>query len=54
MYLNPANYTKNFLTQLADFVTLNGGLPQGTPISPVLTNMIMVGYDYRINRTIKI
>lgn len=53
MYPNPANYTKNFLTQLADFVTLNGGLPQGTPISPVLTNMIMVGYDYKINRTLR-
>ena len=53
MYPNPANYTKNFLTQLAEFVTLNEGLPQGTPISPVLTNMIMVGYDYRINRTLR-
>lgn len=50
---NPANYTKNFLIQLADFVTLDGGLPQGTPISPVLTNMIMVGYDWNINKVIR-
>lgn len=27
---------------------LNGGLPQGTPISPMLTNLVMVAYDHNI------
>lgn len=30
---------------------LNGGLPQGTPMSPLLTNLIMVHYDYELYRT---
>lgn len=50
---NPANCTNSFLRQLAEFVTLDNGLPQGTPISPVLTNLIMVSYDYEINRVIR-
>lgn len=29
---------------------LNGSLPQGTPLSPVLTNLVMVEYDYKINK----
>ena len=37
---------------IANFATLNGGLPQGTPLSPMLTNLIMVEIDYKINRLI--
>ena len=29
---------------------LNGGLPQGTPISPVLTNIMMIPFDHRFAR----
>ena len=29
---------------------LNGGLPQGSPISPMLTNLIMIPIDYQINK----
>ena len=43
---------KNALVKLANFATLNGGLPQGTPLSPVLTNLIMVPFDYELSRVI--
>lgn len=29
---------------------LNGGLPMGTPLSPCLTNIIMVPFDYELSR----
>lgn len=30
----------------------DGSLPQGTPLSPILTNLIMVPIDYKINKAI--
>lgn len=32
---------------------LNGGLPQGTPISPMLTNLMMIPIDHRISNTLR-
>ncbi len=37
------------LERLAEYATLNDGLPQGTPLSPTLTNWLMIPYDYKIN-----
>ena len=47
-----AVYPSTMTRVIANFATLNGGLPQGTPLSPMLTNLIMVEIDYKINRLI--
>lgn len=36
------------LTKALDLCFLNGGLPQGTPISPMLTNLMMIPIDHRL------
>lgn len=33
------------LSDLADIATLRGGLPQGTQLSPILTNLLMIPFD---------
>lgn len=32
---------------------LNGGLPQGTPVSPMLTNIMMIPVDYEISKMMR-
>lgn len=32
---------------------LNGGLPQGTPLSPTLTNIMMIPIDYKLTNTLR-
>jgi len=38
------------LSKAIDICFLNDGLPQGTIISPMLTNLIMIPFDHEINR----
>ena len=45
--------TQQILKNIINKCCLNGGLPQGTPISPLLTNLLMVPYDYEINNYLK-
>ncbi len=44
---------KNELKEILQICSLRGGLPQGTPISPLLTNLMMVPYDYQIAKILK-
>lgn len=41
------------LKKIIKTCSLRNGLPQGTPISPLFTNLIMVPYDYTINNALK-
>ena len=41
--------SEEFMADLLHVAMLDGGLPQGTPLSPWLTNQIMLPYDYEIS-----
>lgn len=44
---------KQALVKALDLCFLNGGLPQGTPISPMLTNLMMIPIDQRLNGSLR-
>ena len=44
--LFPLHHNPLAIKELAEFATLENELPQGTPLSPYLTNLIMVPFDY--------
>lgn len=41
------------LKNAIDLAFLNGGLPQGTPISPLLTNLMMIPVDYILTKELR-
>ena len=43
----------NQLQKIINICCLRGGLPQGTPMSPLLTNLIMIPFDYTIHNYLK-
>lgn len=44
---------ENELRKALELGFLDGGLPQGTPLSPTLTNIIMIPIDYKISNSLK-
>ncbi len=41
------------LEKALDLAFLNGGLPQGTPLSPMLTNLMMIPIDFKLTKTLR-
>lgn len=44
---------KKELSKALDLGFLNGGLPQGTPLSPTLTNIFMIPVDFKLANTLR-
>lgn len=44
---------KEILKKLIDFCLLDGGLPQGTPLSPIITNIIMTPIDEQLMQKLR-
>lgn len=49
-YINAGYGYKEDFERALSLCFLNGGLPQGTPVSPLLTNMMMIPVDYEISK----
>ena len=41
------------LAKALELATLNGGLPQGTPVSPTITNIMMIPIDFALNKALR-
>ena len=46
-------YGQEQLEKALELAFLNGGLPQGTPISPLITNIMMIPVDFRLANTLR-
>lgn len=46
--IHPLTYYPEYVTLLIELAELNDGLPQGTPLSPLLTNLCCMDLDYKL------
>lgn len=44
---------KELLKNIIQITSLNDGMPQGSPFSPYITNLVMVDIDYKITKMLK-
>jgi len=44
---------RDALSKTLDLCFLNGGLPMGTPISPFITNVMMIAIDHKLNKELQ-
>lgn len=44
---------EEILTKALDLAFLDDGLPQGTPISPLLSNLVMLPFDYELSKRLR-
>ena len=44
---------RSALESALELAILNGGLPQGTPISPLITNIMMIPIDYKLSKELR-
>ena len=51
--LKENNKFQQHLSKIIDNCLFEGGLPQGSPCSPILTNLIMLPIDFEINEKLK-
>ena len=45
-----SDYHKNILSKIIQICCLNGALPQGSPMSPLLSNLVCIPIDYKIQQ----
>jgi hypothetical protein len=48
IYKDPLVQLNSLMENIIDICLLNGSLPQGSPMSPLLTNLLMIPLDYKI------
>lgn len=50
--IHPLTYYPGYVKLLIELAEYDGGLPQGTPLSPLLTNLCCIEFDYHLIRAL--
>lgn len=52
-WVYPLCFYPELIKELAKFATWENQLPQGTPLSPILTNILMIPFDYFLSKKLE-